>query len=130
VGGGAEDGPPNGDNEPAVLDARSTAAHKSRLADLRDELAEAERYNDIGRAAHAREQIEVIATQLAAGLGGRERASGARAERARLAVTKRIKDALVKIRTARPELGQHLATSIRTGYFCVYHPERPVDWQL
>jgi hypothetical protein len=117
-------------SEPAVLDARSTTAHKSRLADLRDELAEAERYNDIGRAVHAREQIEAIATQLAAGLGGRERASGARAERARLAVTKRIKDALVKIRTAHPELGQHLATSVRTGYFCIYLPERPVDWQL
>jgi hypothetical protein len=41
-------------------------------------------------------------------------------ERARLMVTKRIKDVIGRIRDANPELARHLATSIRTGYSCSY----------
>jgi tetratricopeptide (TPR) repeat protein len=41
-------------------------------------------------------------------------------ERARLMVTKRIKDVIGRIRNANPELARHLATSIRTGYTCSY----------
>jgi non-specific serine/threonine protein kinase len=74
------------------LDAEAKAAYKRRLEDLRDELDEAERFNDPLRAVRAREEIDAIVRQLAAatGLGGRQRAAGSHAERARLAVTKRI----------------------------------------
>lgn len=41
-------------------------------------------------------------------------------ERARLMVTKRIKDTIAKIRLTSPELARHLATCIRTGYTCSY----------
>ena len=41
-------------------------------------------------------------------------------ERARLMVTKRIKDVIGRIRQAHPELARHLATLIRTGYTCSY----------
>jgi hypothetical protein len=41
-------------------------------------------------------------------------------ERARLMVTKRIKDVIGRIRNANPELARHLATCIRTGYTCTY----------
>jgi tetratricopeptide (TPR) repeat protein len=41
-------------------------------------------------------------------------------ERARLMVTKRIKDVIAKIRVTHPELARHLATSIRTGHACIY----------
>jgi len=41
-------------------------------------------------------------------------------ERARLLVTKRIKDAIAKIRVTHPDLARHLATSVRTGYTCTY----------
>ena len=51
-------------------------------------------------------------------------------ERARLAVTKRIKDALRTIEAHDPALGYHLGASIRTGAHCVYRPDpsRPVRW--
>ena len=57
-------------------------------------------------------------------------ASGASAEAARSAVTKRIKDAIRKISVHHPSLGHHLSTCIRTGYQCRYiiDPERPVTW--
>jgi len=51
-------------------------------------------------------------------------------ERARLMVTKRIKDVIAKIRLTHPELARHLATSIRTGYTCAYvtDHDHPQPW--
>jgi hypothetical protein len=51
-------------------------------------------------------------------------------ERARKAVTRRIRNAMRRITRAHPRLGQHLATSIRTGEFCSYQPERAILWSV
>jgi tetratricopeptide (TPR) repeat protein len=126
-------GPRSTDQGP-LLDAEAKADYRRRLDDVRDELAEAEQNSDLGRAAKARQEIELITEQLAAavGLGGRDRPTGAAAERARLAVTKGIKAALQKIRANQPELARYFATSIKTGYFCSYtpDPERSQPWAL
>ena len=78
--------------------------------------------------------MDALAEQLAAavGLGGRNRRSGSAAERARSAVTKRIKSSIKRIGEAIPSLGSHLATRVKTGYFCSYNPpsERPVAWKV
>jgi tetratricopeptide (TPR) repeat protein len=62
--------------------------------------------------------------------GDRDDRLEAARERARLRVTKRIKDAIAKIRLTHPELARHLATSIRTGYSCCYGGDDkcPVHW--
>jgi hypothetical protein len=54
------------------------------------------------------------------------------AERARLAVTQRIKAALRKIEEHHPMLAGHLTASIKTGYSCGYlpRPGQQIDWQL
>lgn len=51
-------------------------------------------------------------------------------ERARLMVTKRIKDVIARIRQSNPDLARHLATHIRTGYGCRYEPDEahPEGW--
>jgi len=110
-----------------VLDAKAKADFKRRLADLCAEREEAERFNDPGRVNRARNEIESISEQLAAatGLGGRDRSVASDAERARLAVTKRIKAALAKISHANPALARHLTAGVTTGYFCCYAP--PAD---
>jgi hypothetical protein len=64
------------------------------------------------------------------GLGGRARRAGSDAERARTAVTARVRDAIRHLAAAHPELGRHLERSIRTGTFCVYEPEQPTRWQM
>ncbi len=58
------------------------------------------------------------------------RTAAAHGERARLAVTKGLKSALEQIAASHPELGRHLAATVRRGYFCVYRPDpaRPVRW--
>jgi tetratricopeptide (TPR) repeat protein len=115
-----------------VIDAEAREAYKTRLGELDADLEEADRAGDIERSARAREERDALVAQLAAayGLGGRARRSGDAAERARSAVTWRIRDALVRIEAAHPELGHHLRHSVRTGTFCVYDPEEPADWCL
>lgn len=119
-------------NAGVLLDAQAKAAYKRRITELRQELEEAERFNDPGRVTRAREEIDFITNQLAAavGLGGRDRVAASDAERARLAVTKRIKAAMAKIRDANPALAQHLSAAITTGYFCSYSPktDTPTSW--
>jgi tetratricopeptide (TPR) repeat protein len=62
--------------------------------------------------------------------GDRDDLHEAAREGARLRVTKRVKDAIAKIRLIHPELARHLATSIRTGYSCSYGGDDkcPIRW--
>jgi hypothetical protein len=117
-----------------VLDAQAKAEYRRRLSDLREELNQAERFNDLERKTELQNELQAIADHLASavGLGGRTRKASSGAERARSAVTKCIKKAIREIGEAIPSLGYHLAVRIKTGYFCSYnpHPERPVSWKF
>jgi hypothetical protein len=95
-------------------------------------MAEAERHNDFARSERLGAELDGLIDQLSAamGLGGRARRLGDPAEKARTAVTWRIRSAIRRIGKAHPALGRHLAMSVRTGAFCVYAPERPVRWAL
>jgi predicted ATPase len=108
-----------------ILDATAKAAYKRRLEDLREELEEAQGFNDPERASRAQQEIDALVTQLAAGmgLGGRDRKAASQAERARVNITKAVKDALKKIEENHVTLGEHLRTAIRTGTFCAYLPD-------
>lgn len=131
----AAGGPParaaGGDAGPR-LDRQAREAYRSRVVDLEDDLAEAERHADIGRAAALRQERDFLAAELAAalGLGGRDRLAGDPHERARKAVAMRIGTALRAIDQVHPMLGRHLRRSVTTGRFCVYRPEESVRWQV
>jgi hypothetical protein len=114
----------------AAPDAEARRAYTRRLDDLRDQLEEAESFGDIGRAAALQGEIDAIASELAAAYGLRGARARGGAERVRKAVTKCIRDQIAKIGRADEALGRHLANAIRTGTFCAYVPERPVDWEL
>ncbi|HMG04683.1 MAG TPA: hypothetical protein VK581_04430 [Chthoniobacterales bacterium] len=117
-----------------ILDTRAKLEYRERLNELRQELGDAEQFNDSDRATKARDEIHAISQHLAfaVGLGGRDRKTSSEAERARCTVTKRLKQAIRKIGDAIPSLGQHLVTRIKTGYFSSYnpHPDRPVAWKF
>jgi hypothetical protein len=113
-----------------LLDARARAEYRRRLAELDDDLADAERCHDLARAERATLERDLIASELAAavGLGGRPRRGGDPAERARKAVTGRIRLTIGRIGDDNPELARHLTNAVRTGTFCTYQPERPIEW--
>ncbi len=75
---------------------------------------------------------DFIAAELAAALGldGRPRRAGDPAERARKAVTARIRLTIGRIEREHADLGRHLANSVRTGTTCSYRPETPMLWTV
>ena len=115
-----------------LLDKEARAAYRARVDELREERELAEAANDTVRAERAREELDAIGEALrsAYGLGGRARRAGDQAERARSAVTWRIRSAISRVEAVHPALGRHLKNSVRTGTFCSYAPEQPVDWRL
>lgn len=116
----------------AAMDARARAECQRRIQDLQAELAEAERDNDFARTERLSAELDALIEQLAAavGLGGRGRKLGDPAEKARTAVTWRIRSAIKKIAGVHPPLGRHLKASIRTGAFCAYEPETAIRWTV
>jgi hypothetical protein len=72
----------------------------------------------------ARAERDWLVAQLssAAGLGGRTRAFPDQPERARVAVGKAIRRALVKITEADAVIGEHLRQTVHTGVRCSYWP--------
>jgi len=49
-------------------------------------------------------------------------------ERARKAVTNRIRQTLVRIISVHEVLGMHLRNAVHTGTRCTYTPDRPIRW--
>jgi hypothetical protein len=114
------------------LDTRARAAYKARLAELATELEAADASGDPRRSARAQDEREAIVAELARayGRGGRPRRVGDTDERARQAVSWRIRDALTRIERVHPALAQHLRASVRVGAVCAYDPVDPVEWSL
>ena len=108
-----------------VLDTKAKAAYKRRIEELREDVEEAERFNDPERAARAQDEIDALVAQLAAavGLGGRDRKAASQSERIRINITKAIKEGMRRIEEHHGTLGEHLRTAIRTGSYCAYLPD-------
>jgi hypothetical protein len=124
---GADRDAVDGGDAGEVLDREARAAYQARVRELDDALAEAESWNDTGRAERARRELEALRAELAraVGLGGRERREGRAVERARVNVQRRITDALRRIQELRPNLGRLLSMTVRTGTYCAYEPFEP-----
>ncbi|HEY6724895.1 MAG TPA: hypothetical protein VI197_12745, partial [Polyangiaceae bacterium] len=107
-----------------TLDAKAREAYQRRILELRTELDEAEGFADVFRADRARRELDLLVQQLssAIGLGGRARRVGSAAERARIVVQRRVREAIKKVAEHEPELGRHLDWAVRTGTFCAYEP--------
>jgi hypothetical protein len=110
------------------LDRQAAAAYRQRLTDLASELAEANDWADLARVESLAAEREALLSELssAEGLGGRTRATGSTAERARVAATKAITTAITRIEAVDPALATHLRDAVRTGSDCTYRP-RPDD---
>jgi tetratricopeptide (TPR) repeat protein len=115
-----------------LLDQQAKDMYKRRLADIDDDLQEAEALGDSGRASRAKAEREFLIRELsrAVGLGGRDRRAGSSSERARASVTQAVRHAMARIKEHHPDLGEHLDRTVRTGTYCVYLPDTraPAAW--
>jgi hypothetical protein len=120
-----------GDSGP-LLDGRARSAYRHRIEGLRIEIGDALDAGQEERAEALQTEHDELVHQLAQafGLGGRARAAGSAAEKARLNVTRAVRAALVRLSEALPGAGPVLDRRIRTGLYCAYEPadDDPVRW--
>jgi hypothetical protein len=119
-----------GSDAGAGLDERARREYQARILDLQHDVDDARDANDPVRAERAELELDQLVTELsrAFGLGGRSRGGGSSVERARSAVTYRIRAAIKRIGQDHDALGSHLSHSVRTGIWCSYRPEHEVRW--
>jgi tetratricopeptide (TPR) repeat protein len=133
---GAEAGAPAvaraGTSAGPLLDDRAKSAYRRRLAEIDEDIEEASAHADLGRAAQADAERELLLRELAraVGLGGRDRVAGSASERARAGVTRALRQAIARLGEHDPALGAHLGRTIRTGTYCAYlpDPQAPPRW--
>jgi len=117
-----------------VIDLQALLAYRKRLAELDQELAEAECWADPVRIDRLAAERGALLDEVAraTGIGGRLRQFAAPPERARTAVRKAIVSALSRIEEHDPTLARLLRDTVHTGSNCRYEPDpaRPVAWRL
>jgi hypothetical protein len=122
---------PRGGDAGELLDPQAKQAYRRRLAEIDEDLEEAGTMGNAERAAQAEAEREFLVRELAraVGLGGRDRRAGSSSERARVSVTRAMRQAIARIREHNARLGEHLDQAIRTGTYCAYRPDSRVEWR-
>ncbi|MER6896256.1 ATPase, partial [Amycolatopsis sp. NPDC000740] len=130
--GGAESEAAKAFSGDPILDDTAKAAYRRRLDQLDEAIDAAALRGDDAKAAALDTERAALLDELrtSTGLSGRTRRLGDETERARKAVTARIRDTLRKLGDLHPELADHLRTTITTGSSCSYQPEKPMTWRL
>ena len=108
-----------------MLDERAKGAYRRRLAEIEEDIEEAQALEDDERQAQAETERDFLLRELsrAVGLGGRDRRAGSASERARASVTRAVRAAMDRIRDHHQALGAHLDQTVRTGVYCAYVPD-------
>jgi tetratricopeptide (TPR) repeat protein len=116
-----------------VADRTAIGAYRRRLVELEQDRADAERDHDPERLRRLDDEHDALLTQLkdATGLSGRPRQLGATtSERARKAVTARIRDAIRRLEPSAPQLAAHLDRAVVTGTWCRYRSQGAPRWRI
>jgi pimeloyl-ACP methyl ester carboxylesterase len=115
-----------------TLDDEALASYKKRLREIEAEIEDCTTGQLAKRADTLRTEKDMLARELraAVGLGGRKRGLKDVSERARKAVSARIRGSLTKIEEAHGSLGRHLQKSVTTGTYCCYRPSPEVTWVI
>ncbi len=115
----------------AIVDDQSKKAYQDRIAELQEELQVAEDLSDSTQFEKLTREYDQLVEHLSKSLGlkGESRKVGSNAEKARAAVTLRIRDSIKKISIEHEALGKHLSNSIKTGLLCSYRPEAEMHWE-
>jgi len=115
-----------------VFDTKAKDQLQRRIKELQGAIAEAEEFNDIALASNLSIEYEQLIENMssALGIGGRTRKVGSSIEKARAAVTLRIRACIKKIKENHEPLAMHLGNAVKTGIVCIYNPEQQVNWQI
>jgi TolB-like protein/Tfp pilus assembly protein PilF len=120
------------DSKVDTIDLKAKNNYQKRIRELQMEIAEADEIGNSVQSVALQEEYETILDYLSQSLGlaGKPRQIGSSTEKARSAVTWRIRYAIKKIKAAHPSLAKHFSVSVKTGTFCSYSPESNIKWSL
>lgn len=115
-----------------VIDARAKKEYQRKILDLQEEIQFHESSNDFIRAEEIQAQYDQLVDHLSQSLGlqGQIRTTGRTIDKARSAVTWRIRSAISRIEKVHPSMGKHLNNAVKTGTLCSYLPEKNTEWEL
>ena len=107
----------NLDKGEAVFDEKAKKDYQNKIVEIQEAIADAESLHQYDRIAKLQEEYDQLLDHLSqsTGLGGKTRQSNNSQDKARSAVTWRIRNAIKKITLQHPLLGKHLETCIKTG---------------
>ena len=117
----------------ATADATAIGSYRARLHQLEEDRQGAETNHDLGRLARVEVESQMLLAELGriTGLGGAARpGSSGSSERARKAVSARIRDAIQRLTPILPDIAAHLDRNIVTGNWCRYRPEPTLTWHV
>jgi hypothetical protein len=113
-----------------IIDEKARKEYQKKILDLKNAMQDAEERSDFAHLEKLQEEYDQLITYLsqALGLKGKTREAGSTVEKARSAVTWRIRNAIARIEQFHPLLGAHLSNAIKTGILCSYQPDRELTW--
>lgn len=113
-----------------TIDGKAKTSYQKKIKSLLADIEDAKEMNNSELVFKLEEDYETLVDHLSKSLGlaGKPRKIGSSVEKARSAVTWRVRSAIKKIEAINPQLGKHLSNSISTGTFCSYKPELNVTW--
>jgi hypothetical protein len=113
-----------------LIDEKARREYQQKLLALQKEMHNAEENCDFNNLEKLQDEYDQLITYLSTSLGlkGKSRETGGTVEKARSAITWRIRNAIARIERHHPRLGAHLSNSVKTGTLCSYQPEREVSW--
>ena len=117
----------------AMADRTAIASYRRRLADLDDDEAAATHHNDVGQIERLELEREALLAELrhvTTVTGTPRQFANNSAERARKAVSSRIRATINRIAAVHPSLGQHLHRTIITGNQCRYAGPEVTSWDV
>lgn len=113
-----------------LIDEKARKMYQDKILELQNDMHIAEQHSDYSQVERLQEEYDQLIDHLSKSLGlkGKSRETGGTVEKARSAITWRIRNAIARIEQYHPPLGAHLSNAVKTGTLCSYQPEREVDW--
>jgi hypothetical protein len=113
-----------------LIDDKARKQYQKKIMELQSEISEAEKHSDFSRLEKMQDEYDQLVDHLSGSLTlkGKIRETGGTIEKARSAVTWRIRNAIARIEQYHPMLGAHLSNAIKTGTFCSYKPDKKISW--
>jgi TolB-like protein len=118
------------DHGEKLIDEKARKQYQKKILELQNELEEAEQLSNFEKAEKLQEEYDQLIEYLSQSLNlkGQIRETGGTVEKARSAVTWRIRSAIARIEQTHPSMGAHLSNAVKTGTLCSYKPDRNINW--